>query len=82
MMQGLYARKVDKGGSKEDIRRLLAEHADVPVTVIEEAVAVRKDMCQSKWVNIGGNHIARTETALARTLRVLEEIKNGGKHEN
>lgn len=82
MMQGLYARKVDMGGSKEDMRRLLAEHADAPVTVIPPAVEMRQDMCQSKWVNIGGNQIARTETPLARTLRILEEIKNGGKDED
>lgn len=81
MRFGTYARKADPGISKEEMRAVIA-NASTPVTVVKEAVAVRKDMCQSKWVNIGGDQIARTETALARTLRILEEIKTGGKHEN
>jgi len=78
MKFGTYARKADPGISKEEMRAIIA-NASAPVTVMKEAVALRKDMCESLWTRTGASTILRRETSLARTLRILEEIKTGDK---
>ena len=78
MRFGTYARKADPGISKEEMRAVIA-NSTTTVTVVKEAVALRKDMCESLWMRTGASTILRRETSLARTLRILEEIKTGEK---
>ena len=78
MKFGTYARKDDPGISKEEMRAVIA-NSTTTVTVVKEAVALRKDMCESLWMRTGASTILRRETSLARTLRILEEIKTGEK---